>query len=116
MGKSYFSYSTLKKTSPKIFKLIQLEEVRQKEVLEMIASENYTSTSVIETLGSVFTNKYSEGYPKRRYYQGNGIVDTVEIYAQDLAKKLFGVPHVNVQPYSGSPANAAILMALLKNN
>src|SRR3989344_3523368 len=114
MGKSYFSYSTLKKTSPKIFKLIQQEETRQKQVLEMIASENYTSTSVIETLGSVFTNKYSEGYPKRRYYQGNSVVDTVEIYAQDLAKKLFGVPHVNVQPYSGSPANAAIVMGLLK--
>ncbi len=105
----------LKKQSPKIYNAIKQEEKRQKEVLEMIASENYTSSAVIETLGSVFTNKYSEGYPKRRYYQGNAVVDTVEIYAQDLAKKLFGVPHVNVQPYSGSPANAAIFMGILKN-
>lgn len=114
MAKSGLNYSVLKKSSPKIYSLIQKEQIRQREVLEMIASENYTSTAVIETLGSVFTNKYSEGYPKRRYYQGNGVVDTVEIYAQDLAKKLFGVPHANVQPYSGSPANAAIVMGLLK--
>lgn len=120
MGQSvlYFNQmmKVLKKQSPKIYNAIKQEEKRQKEVLEMIASENYTSTAVIETLGSVFTNKYSEGYPKRRYYQGNAVVDTVEIYAQELAKKLFGVPYVNVQPYSGSPANAAIWMALLKNN
>lgn len=120
MGQSvlYFhrSMKALKTQSPKIYNAIKQEEKRQKEVLEMIASENYTSTAVIETLGSVFTNKYSEGYPKRRYYQGNAVVDIVESYAQDLAKKLFGVPHVNVQPYSGSPANAAIWMALLKNN
>ncbi len=97
----------------KIFNLIKQEEKRQKQVLEMIASENYTSSDVMKVLGSVFTNKYSEGYPKRRYYQGNRVIDTVEIYAQELAKKLFNVPFVNVQPYSGSPANAAIFMALL---
>lgn len=107
--------NTLKKQSPKLFNFIKLEQIRQKEVLEMIASENYTSKAVIEVLGSVLTNKYSEGYPKRRYYQGNAVVDDIEIYTQDLAKKLFGVPYVNVQPYSGSPANAAIYMALLKN-
>lgn len=114
MAKSGLDYSVLKKSSPKIYQAIQKEQIRQKEVLEMIASENYTSVAVMETLGSVFTNKYSEGYPKRRYYQGNGVVDTVEIYAQDLAKKIFGAAHVNVQPYSGSPANAAIVMGLLK--
>ena len=78
----------------------------------MIPSENYTSQAVMEALGTVFTNKYSEGYPKKRYYQGNAIVDEVEILAQERAKKLFGVPHVNVQPYSGSPANTAIYFAL----
>lgn len=107
---------TLKKSSPKIYNLIKQEEKRQKQVLEMIASENYTSQAVMAVLGSVFTNKYSEGYPKRRYYQGNAVVDSIEIYAQDLVKKLFGVPYANVQPYSGSPANAAIYMALLQNN
>jgi glycine hydroxymethyltransferase len=105
---------SLKKTDPKIFEFIKKEEVRQKEVLEMIPSENYTSKAVIEALGSVLTNKYSEGYPLKRYYQGNKFVDSVEIYAQDLAKKIFNVPFVNVQPYSGSPANAAIYMAVLK--
>lgn len=111
----FYLIMVLKKQSPKLFNLIKQEEKRQKEVLEMIASENYTSKAVIEALGSVYTNKYSEGYPKRRYYQGNKNVDEVEIYAQDLAKKLFGVPFVNVQPYSGSPANAAIFMGVLKN-
>lgn len=105
---------TLKKQSPKIYNFIKAEEKRQTEVLEMIPSENYTSEAIMETLGSVLTNKYSEGYPFRRYYQGNKIIDSVEAYAQELAKKLFGVPYVNVQPYSGSPANAAIYMAVLK--
>lgn len=106
--------NALKKQSPKIYNFIKSEELRQKQVLEMIASENYTSKAVIETLGSVLTNKYSEGYPLRRYYQGNKVIDSIEIYAQDLAKKLFKVPHANVQPYSGSPANTAIQMALLQ--
>ncbi len=109
------NYTNLKNKSPKIYNFIKEEEKRQREVLEMIASENYTSEAVMEALGSVFTNKYSEGYPLRRYYQGNKVVDNVEMYAQDLVKKLFGVPHVNVQPYSGSPANAAILMGALKD-
>ncbi|MEK7534396.1 MAG: serine hydroxymethyltransferase [Patescibacteria group bacterium] len=103
----------LKKTDPQIYDLIKQEEKRQRDVLEMIPSENYTSRAVMEALGSVLTNKYSEGYPKRRYYQGNKIVDEVEILAQDRAKKLFGVPYVNVQPLSGSPANVAVYMALL---
>ena len=103
----------LQKTDPQIAALIKAEEKRQREVLEMIPSENYASQAVMEALGTVFTNKYSEGYPKKRYYQGNAIVDEVEILAQERAKKLFGVPHVNVQPYSGSPANTAIYFALL---
>lgn len=99
----------------KVFKLIEQEKKRQREVLEMIPSENYTSENVMRTLGSALTNKYSEGYPHKRYYQGNEIVDNIEDYAQSLARKLFKVPYVNVQPYSGSPANAAIYMASLKN-
>src|SRR5258708_5481456 len=106
--------STLKTTDPKIYQLIKDEAKRQKEVLEMIPSENYTSAAVMETLGTVLTNKYSEGYPNRRYYQGNAVVDEVELIAQERAKKLFGVPYANVQPYSGSPANAAIYFALLE--
>lgn len=104
----------LKITDPEIYGLIKDEEKRQKDVLEMIPSENYTSAAVMETLGSVLTNKYSEGYPKKRYYQGNSVADGVEIVAQERAKKLFGVPHANVQPYSGSPANAAVYLALLQ--
>lgn len=103
----------LKKTDPQIHKLILEEEKRQKEVLEMIPSENYASKAVMEALGSVLTNKYSEGYPKKRYYQGNRVVDEIEILAQERAKKLFKVPYVNVQPLSGSPANAAVYMAVL---
>ena len=100
-------------TDTQIAKLIKAEEKRQTEVLEMIPSENYTSQAVMEALGTVFTNKYSEGYPKKRYYQGNTIVDEVEILAQERAKKLFGVPYVNVQALSGSPANAAVYFAIL---
>lgn len=104
----------LKKTDPRIYNLIKQEEKRQKDVLEMIASENYTSKAVMEALGSVLTNKYSEGFPKKRYYQGNAIADEVEIEATDRAKKLFGVPYVNVQPLSGSPANSIIYLSLLE--
>src|SRR3989338_534960 len=104
---------SLKQTDVEIYKLVRAEEKRQKEVLEMIPSENYASKAVMEALGSVLTNKYSEGFPKKRYYQGNSIVDSVEILAQERAKKLFGVPHANVQPYSGSPANTAVYFALL---
>lgn len=79
----------------------------------MIPSENYVSAGVREAAGSVLTNKYSEGYPHKRYYQGNRYIDQIEDIAVSRAKKLFGVPHVNVQPYSGSPANAAVYFALL---
>ncbi|MCX6792382.1 MAG: serine hydroxymethyltransferase, partial [Candidatus Gottesmanbacteria bacterium] len=104
----------LTKDDPEIAKLIAAEGKRQKEVLEMIPSENYASAAVREAIGSVLTNKYSEGYPHKRYYQGNRIIDEIENLAIERAKKLFGVPHVNVQPYSGSPANSAIYFALLE--
>ena len=105
--------NSLKRTDPLIYKLILQEEKRQREVLEMIPSENYASKAVMEALGTVLTNKYSEGYPKKRYYQGNKIIDDIEILAEERAKKLFKVPYVNVQPLSGSPANAAVYMAVL---
>lgn len=104
----------LKKTDPATYSIIKKEEVRQKEVLEMIPSENYTSSAVLEALGSVLNNKYSEGYPKKRYYQGNAFADEAEILAQERAKKLFKVPYVNVQALSGSPANLAAYVAVLE--
>ncbi len=97
----------------KIYELIKKEEKRQAETLMMIPSENYASKAVRAAVGSVLMNKYSEGYPFKRYYQGNKVADEVEVLTEELAKKLFGVPFVNVQPYSGSPANAAILFALV---
>jgi glycine hydroxymethyltransferase len=103
----------LKTTDPKIYNLIKDEEKRLKETLQMIASENYPSKAVLEALGSAFNFKYSEGYPHARYYQGQEFADEVEITAQERAKKLFKVPYVNVQPYSGSPANAAVQLAIL---
>ena len=103
----------LSKVDPQTAEIINKEKKRQSDVLQLIPSENYTSPAVLEALGSVFTNKYSEGYPKKRYYQGNKFVDDIEILAQERAKKLFGVPHANVQPYSGSPANTAVYLALL---
>lgn len=105
----------LKKTDPQVYTLIRQEERRQKDVLEMIASENYASQAVMEALGSVLTNKYSEGFPKKRYYQGNENIDSVEMLAQERAQKLFGVPYVNVQALSGAPANSAVYFAVLKN-
>ncbi|MDE2026523.1 MAG: serine hydroxymethyltransferase, partial [Patescibacteria group bacterium] len=87
---------------------------RQKEGIELIASENYVSRAVLETMGSVLTNKYSEGYPGKRYYGGNAIIDQAENLAIEWAKKLFGAEHVNVQPLSGGPANLIVYMALLK--
>mgnify|MGYP001609870610 CR=1 FL=1 len=105
----------LKQIDSELFDLIKLEEKRQKEVIDMIPSENYASQAVMEALGSVLTNKYSEGFPKKRYYQGNSVIDSVEILAQTRAKKLFGVPYVNVQALSGSPANSAVYLAVLAN-
>ncbi len=104
----------LKRTDPKVYTLIKEEEGRTSSTLELIPSNNYPSKAVLEALGSILNYKYSEGYPKKRYYQGQRLADDVEILAQDRAKKLFGVPHANVQPYSGSPANTAVYLALLK--
>lgn len=104
---------SLASSDSEIAKLISAEQKRQEEVLEMIPSENYVSKAVLEAVGSVLINKYSEGYPKKRYYQGNRYIDEIELLAIDRAKKLFGVPHANVQPYSGSPANLAVYFALL---
>lgn len=94
--------------------LIEKEKKRQNDTIQLIPSENHTTPNVMKAVGSCLMNKYSEGYPGRRYYEGNEIIDEIERLAIDNAKKLFGVPHANVQPYSGSPANAAILMALLE--
>ena len=97
-----------------IFDLINREKERQAEGLELIASENYVSPQVLEAMGSVLTNKYAEGYPRKRYYGGCEVVDQVEQTAIDRAKELFGVEYANVQPHSGSQANAAVYFALLK--
>ena len=96
-----------------IEELISQEKERQATSLQLIASENFASPAVMNATGSVFTNKYSEGYPRRRYYGGNAKVDVVEQLAIDRVKKLFGAEHANVQPHSGSQANAAVYMALL---
>jgi len=95
----------------KIYNLVKKEEKRQKEGIELIPSENYASSEVRKVLSSYFVNKYSEGYPRKRYYGGNENVDDLEILCQERAKKLFGVPYANVQPYSGSPANLAVYLA-----
>jgi len=97
-----------------VFSLIKQEEQRQREMIGLIPSENIVSPDVSAVLSSCLSNKYSEGYPGRRYYEGNQFVDEIENLAIDRIKKLFDVPHVNVQPYSGSPANLAIYFALMK--
>lgn len=97
-----------------IFDLIKKEERRQRETISLIPSENYVSKEVMRVMGSVLGNKYAEGYPGKRYYQGNKIIDEIENLAIERFKKLFGVLFVNVQPYSGSPANAAVYFALLE--
>jgi len=97
-----------------VYQAIIGEEKRQKEGLELIASENYVSPAILEALGSVFTNKYSEGYPGKRYYGGQTFTDQVEALAIERAKKIFGADHVNVQPLSGAPANVAAYFAVLE--
>ncbi len=105
------SYSYIQKQDPEIFRAIGEENRRQEDGLELIPSENYTSAAVREAMGSILTNKYSEGYAGKRYYNGNEFIDEIELLAINRAKKLFGVPHANVQPYSGSPANLAVYLA-----
>jgi glycine hydroxymethyltransferase len=101
-------------TDPDIAELIQAEARRQFEKIRLIASENYVSAAVLEASGTVLTNKYSEGYPGRRYYEGQQCIDPIELLASERAEQLFGVDHANVQPYSGSPANLAIYLAFMK--
>ena len=105
--------ASLSASDPEIAEQLKKEVNRQHEGLEMIASENFVSRAVLEAAGSVFTNKYAEGYPGKRYYGGCEYADVVENLARDRAKQLFGAEHVNVQPHSGSQANAAAFMALL---
>ncbi len=107
-------HSSLKELDPEIYAAVENEERRQSTGLELIASENFTYRAVLEATGSVFTNKYAEGYPGRRYYGGCEFVDVVENLAIERAKKLFGAEHVNVQPHSGSQANMAVYLTVLK--
>lgn len=104
----------LQTSDPKVYELIEAELQRRKRGLEMIPSENHTSPAVLEALGSMLTDKYSEGYPGRRYYGGNQFIDQVENLAIERARQAFGVPHANVQPYSGSPSNLAVYVAVCK--
>ena len=104
----------LERTDPEIARLVQQEETRQWESIRLIPSENYVSHAVLEATGSVLTNKYSEGYPGKRYYEGQEFIDPVETIARERATRLFGADHANMQPYSGSPANLAIYYALLQ--
>ena len=105
--------SHIASTDPEIADLIEAEARRQFEKLRMIPSENYVSEAVLEASGTVLTNKYSEGYAGRRYYEGQQFIDPIEMIAVQRAKDLFGVDHANVQPYSGSPANLAVYLAFL---
>ena len=107
------NYPNLQAEDLAVYEIVRREEQRQKEGIELIASENYVSRAVLEAMGSILTNKYSEGYPGKRYYGGNEIIDQAESLAIDRAKQLFDAEHVNVQPLSGSPANLAVYMALL---
>jgi len=106
--------SDLEAIDPEIAHLIAAEQIRQRDCIRLIASENYVSSAVLAATGSILTNKYSEGYPTRRYYQGQAQIDKIETLARERAKELFGVDHANVQPYSGSPANLAVYLAFCK--
>ena len=114
MKKKMLSYSILKKQDPEIYDVIVAEIKRQNENLELIASENFTSLAVLQAMGSVLTNKYAEGYPKKRWYGGCEHVDVAEQLAIDRAKELFGAEYANVQAHSGTSANIAVFLALLK--
>ena len=114
MKKSIIDQTQLKRTDPEIYQAIRNEVRRQDENIELIASENFTSLSVLEAMGSVLTNKYAEGYPGKRWYGGCENADVVEQLAIDRAKQLFGAEHANVQPHSGTSANIAVFMAVLE--
>src|SRR2546427_6042447 len=107
------TFRALDREDPDVADLIRKEFKRQSETLELIASENLTSPAILEALGTLLTNKYAEGYPGRRYYGGTGeVIDKIESLAVDRAKQLFGAEYVNVQPHSGSQANAAVYLAV----
>lgn len=108
------NFADLRKTDPAVFEAISKEMEREHEKIVLIASENYVSPAVLEAQGSIFTNKYAEGYPGRRYYGGCEYADVVENLAIERAKQIFGADHVNVQPHSGSQANMAVYFAMLK--
>src|SRR4030066_268639 len=107
------SMSELKKCDPEVYNAVVEEIRREQEKIVLIASENYASRAVLEAQGSVFTNKYAEGYPGKRYYGGCEFADQVERLAIEGAKELFGAEHVNVQPHSGSQANMAVYFSAL---
>jgi glycine hydroxymethyltransferase len=107
-------HKALAEVDPEIARLIESEERRQREKIRLIPSENYTSAAVLEACGTVLQNKYSEGYPGKRYYEGQQYIDQIEALAIQRAKSLFGVDHANVQPYSGSPANLAVYLAFCR--
>lgn len=108
------TYDYLQKVDPEVYENLQKELVRQTDGLELIASENFVSKAVMETMGSVLTNKYAEGYPNKRYYGGCIYADVVEDLARDRMKKLFNADHANVQPHSGANANMGVYLAMLK--
>lgn len=107
-------YETVKEVDPEIADVLRREQARQNDGIELIASENFVSQAVLAAMGSVLTNKYAEGYPGKRYYGGCHVVDEAENLARDRARELFGCDHVNVQPHSGSQANMAVYMSVLK--
>src|SRR5665213_501068 len=109
-----FPTEPLQEFDPAIWQAIESEKRRQEEHIELIASENYVSPTVLEVQGSVLTNKYAEGYPDKRYYGGCEFVDIAEKLAIERAKQLFGADYVNVQPHSGSQANSAAYAAMIK--
>ncbi len=111
---NYISNANLKESDAEVFEIVENELQRQTDHLEMIASENFTSPAVMEAMGSVFTNKYAEGYPYKRYYGGCEQADRVEQLAIDRACEIFGCNYANVQPHSGSQANGAVYAALIK--
>ena len=106
-------FEELKKVDSQVYESIKKELVRQQEHIELIASENFTTTAVLEAQGSVLTNKYAEGYPRSRWYGGCECVDQVEDLAIERVKKIFGAEYANVQPHSGTQANMAVMLAVL---
>jgi len=108
-----FNLNEISKIDPEVAKAIELEVNRQRNKIELIASENFVSKAVIEAMGTPLTNKYAEGYPGKRYYGGCEFVDIIENLAIERAKKIFGAEHANVQPHSGAQANMAVFFAVL---